>query len=239
MIPLKNYVSERSLTNAATANWDAWSSDEHSELLVNWPCADPQTTVSRAEMRRQCVMQAARKLFIENGFHATGMAQVAKTSGVAIGQIYRDFSSKEEIVAALVEADCGRLMMYRVLENAIGQNDKEAVRAWLREFVEPSDDPDDARLFAEIVSEAARSARVGAIFRQVQDDLRHHMDEALELLAPADDLAERRDLLAEIITTLSVGMFHQQLIRPEADLSHIITGVQALLDRELNALMTG
>ncbi len=76
---------------------------------------------SRAEMRRQRVMQAARKLFIENGFHATGMAQVAKMSGVAIGQIYRDFASKEEIVVALVEADCGRLMMYQVLEAGYSQ----------------------------------------------------------------------------------------------------------------------
>ena len=199
-------------------------------------CPDAHTTLSRAEMRRQRVTEAARKLFIENGFHATGMAQVARTSGVAIGQIYRDFSSKEEIVAALVESDCSRLMMYNVLEAAIRDDDKDAVRVWLHEFVEPSDDPDDARLFAEIIAEAARNERISAIFRQMQDDLRRHMDEALEMLAPAKAVEARRATLTEVVTTLSMGMMHQQLMRPDVDLGGVVRGVQRVLDRELTAL---
>ena len=193
---------------------------------------------SRADLRRRRVMQAARKLFIENGFHATGMAQVAKLSEVAIGQIYRDFASKEEIVAALVQEDCGRLMMYEVLEDAIRDGDPQAVRAWLREFVQPSDNPDDARLFAEILAESARSPRISAIFRQVQDELRAHMDEALEMLAPAAVVASRRKVVAEVITTLSVGVTHQQLMRPEEDLTCVIRGVEEILDRELTALVS-
>lgn len=200
-------------------------------------CCNAVAPASRAELRRQRVTQAARKLFIENGFHATGMAQVAKTSGVAIGQIYRDFASKEEIVAELVEADCGRLMMYEVLEAAIRENDTDAVRAWLREFVEPSDNPDDARLFAEILAESARSARIAAIFRQIQDELRLHMDEALRLIAPGDALTAQRATLADVIGTLSIGMTHQQLMRPDVDLAAVVRGVQATLDRELNALV--
>ena len=191
---------------------------------------------SKAELRRRRVMAAARKLFIENGFHATGMAQIAKSSEIAIGQIYRDFASKEEIVAALVQEDCGRLMMYEVLEKAIQDGDPESVKAWLREFVAPSDDPDNARLFAEILAESARSPRIASIFRQVQDELRGHMDDALEMLAPAAALAPRRKIMAEVITTLSLGVTHQQLMRPEADLTCVVRGVQALLDRELTAL---
>lgn len=193
---------------------------------------------SRADLRRQRVTQAARKLFIENGFHSTGMAQIAKLSEVAIGQIYRDFASKEEIVAAMVQEDCGRLMMYEVLEKAIQDGDPEAVRAWLNEFVEPSDNADDPRLFAEILAEAGRSPRIAGIFRQVQDELREHMDEALEMLAPAAHLAERRKVVAEIISTLSVGVTHQQMMRPEADLTCVVRGVQDLLDRELTALVS-
>lgn len=193
--------------------------------------------LGRAALRRQQVMQAARKLFIDNGFHATGMAQIAKTSGIAIGQIYRDFASKEEIVAALVGVDCGRLMMFEVLQTAIANGDAKAVRAWLGEFVEPSDNPDDARLFAEILAESSRNPRIAAIFREVQDGLRRHMDEALRLLAPADALHDRRLILAEVITTLSVGMTHQQLMRPDADLSGVVRGVQTVLDHELTALV--
>ncbi len=62
------------------------------------------------------------------------------------------------------------------------------------------------------------------------------MDDALELLAPGDAVAPRRAVLAEVITTLSVGMTHQQLMRPEANLNSVIRGVQAVLDRELAML---
>lgn len=192
---------------------------------------------TRADARRRRIMDAARKLFIENGFHATGMAQVAKESSVAIGQIYRDFTAKEEIVAALVERDCSVLMMYEVLGTALLDGDTAAVRCWLREFVEPSDNSNDARLFAEILAESSRNKRIAAIFRQVQDDLRRHIDEALTLLAPNPGLASRRAVLAEVIVILSVGMTHQQLMRPEADLTGSIRGVQAVLDRELDALI--
>lgn len=194
---------------------------------------------SRAEQRRQRVVQTARKLFIENGFHATGMAQIAKTSGVAIGQIYRDFASKEDIVAALVEADCGRLMMYEMLRTAIRDRDAESVRRWLHEFVAPNDNTDDSRLFAEIIAESTRSERIAAIFRTVQDELRDNMDEALKLLAPAEAMAPRRAILADVITTLSLGMKFQQLMRPGADPAASLRAVQAVLDRELAMLAGG
>jgi AcrR family transcriptional regulator len=199
-------------------------------------CPDNAAAPSRADIRREKIMAAARKLFIENGFHATGMAQVAKTSGIAIGQIYRDFSSKEDIVAAMVEADCGRLMMYEKLESAIAANDIPGVRAWLHEFTEPSDDPDDAPLFAEILAESARSERIREIFRQNHDELREHMDAALELIGPGEAVAARRTILADVISTLSMGMMHQMLMRPEMDLSGVVRGVQAVLDRELDTL---
>ncbi|RZM06398.1 MAG: TetR/AcrR family transcriptional regulator, partial [Sphingomonas sp.] len=37
----------------------------------------------------------ARRLFVEHGFHSTGIALIAKESGVAVQQLYRDFPSKE------------------------------------------------------------------------------------------------------------------------------------------------
>jgi AcrR family transcriptional regulator len=206
---------------------------------LNEDCSGSPAAPSKAEARRQRIMQAARGLFIVNGFHATGMAQIAKCSGVAIGQIYRDYASKEEIVVALVSADCARLMRYEVLAAAIRDGDAEGVSAWLRDFVEPSDDPDDARLFAEILAESTRSPRIAAIFCEVQDELRRHLDDALKLLAPAHAAAPRRSILAEVITTLSVGMTHQQLMRPEADLSGVVDAVHAVLDRELRDLAKG
>lgn len=196
------------------------------------PCVD--LGPSRAELRRARVQDTARKLFIENGFHATGMAQIAKESGIAVGQIYRDFSCKEDIVAALVEADCGRLMMYESLDEALRRGDRGVVRGWLREFIEPGD-MEDARLFAEILAESSRNDRIAAIFRSLQEELRRRILSALELLVPGHAQADRRSIMADAVMTLSLGVFQHQLLRPQLDVPRLVRALDSILDRELSA----
>ena len=188
---------------------------------------------SRADARRRRITDAARKLFVANGFHATGMAQLARESGVAIGQIYRDFQSKEDIVAALVEENCIRLMMYDQLEAAIDLRDSAGVRAWLLEFLDPGDCRDDARLFAEIIAESGRNARIAAIFHALHDQLRGHIIAALLLLAPAPHLAARREATTEALMTLSIGLFQYGFIAPERPIAPVLHALERLVDRAL------
>ena len=194
---------------------------------------------SRAEQRRRRVTDAARKLFVLNGFHATGMAELARVSGVAIGQIYRDFASKEDIVAALVTTDCGRLMMYDALESAIRAGDSAAVRAWLDDFLDPGDERDDARLFAESVAESGRNPRIAAIFGTLHDQLREHLRAALALLVPGPERANRRVVAVEALMALSLGMFQYGFIAPERDIGPVLQALTTLVDRELAALAEG
>ena len=191
---------------------------------------------SRAELRRLRITGAARKLFVANGFHATGMAQLARESGVAVGQIYRDFQSKEDIVAALVEADCGRMMMYDQLEAAIGAGDSAAVRAWLFDFLDPGDSRDDARLFAEIIAESGRNARIAAIFHVLHDRLREHIAAALAMLAPAPARAAAREALTEALMTLSLGLFQYGFMAPERDVRPVVRSLEQLVAWRLDEL---
>jgi AcrR family transcriptional regulator len=191
---------------------------------------------SRADLRRRKLIETARMLFIQNGFHATGIAQIARESGIAVGQIYRDFSAKEEIVAALVEEDCGQFMDVGTLDAAIGDGDSDAVRAWLRHFVDPDDDRDGDRMFAEIVAEASRNERIAAIFVGLQDRYRSNLLAALEILAPGEEVADRRATLADTIMTLSIGLLHHRLIRPTLDTPALTAALRALIDREVDAL---
>lgn len=207
---------------------------ESASVKLVVPCCD--RLPSRAEQRRRTLMDAARKLFIERGFHATGMAQIAKESGIAIGQIYRDFASKEDIVAALVETDCTRLMNYGAIEDAVHRGDAEVARRWIGEFVQPSDDIDDARLFAEIIAESARNERIAAIFTTLQADLRRHLLDALALLAPGIALAQRRVLLGDAVMTMSLGLTHYQLIHPDLAVGPLTDAIRAVIAREVAAL---
>ena len=191
---------------------------------------------NRAAQRRRRITDAARKLFVLNGFHATGMAQLARESGIAIGQIYRDFCSKEDIVAALVEVDCGRLMMYETLEAAIAARDPDAVRAWLRDYLDPGDDRDGARIFSEIIAESARNPRIAAIFAHLHQQLRGHLHAALALLAPGPERADRRDLMTEALIALSIGMFQYGLVDPGRPVEPVLGALTRAMERELAAL---
>lgn len=54
-------------------------------------------TVSKGERTRQAILDAAYELFIEQGFHATSMRQIAARAGLALGGIYNHFEGKEQI----------------------------------------------------------------------------------------------------------------------------------------------
>lgn len=192
--------------------------------------------LSRADLRRRKLIETARRLFIENGFHATSIAQIACRSGIAVGQIYRDFSSKEEIVGAIVAEDCGRFMAADALDVAIRAGDAESVVAWLHHFVEPDDDPEGSRLFVEIVAESSRNARIAAIFTKVQDELRANLSTALVLLAPGEALAERRAVIADAIMTFSLGLLHHRLMRPDLEISPLVEKLQSVISEQINAL---
>src|SRR3546814_1192559 len=57
----------------------------------------------RAEPPRERIIKAARKLFDAKGFHTTTTAELAAEAAVSIGQIYRLFENKDDVVLALVE----------------------------------------------------------------------------------------------------------------------------------------
>jgi AcrR family transcriptional regulator len=199
---------------------------------------DPPAPLERggkANARREKVVQAARNLFAEQGFHATGMAAISHASGVLVGQIYRDFANKEAIVAAIVERDLDDYLREGELHETCACDDPAAVRAWIARFVACSDIP-DRRLIAEIMAEAARNVRVADIFRAVDARLSGRLVEALRILAPTAD-ARRIDCVAETIMVLSGGIFHHRLGNDGAIDDDVLERLSNITANEIDALV--
>jgi AcrR family transcriptional regulator len=57
---------------------------------------------TKGEVTRLVVEDAAIQLFLEQGYHATSMRQIADRAGLALGGIYNHFSSKEQIFEAII-----------------------------------------------------------------------------------------------------------------------------------------
>ena len=60
------------------------------------------TVLSKGERTKTAIEDAARKLFLEQGYSATSMRQIAECAGVALGGIYNHFKGKDEIFEAII-----------------------------------------------------------------------------------------------------------------------------------------
>lgn len=58
--------------------------------------------VKKGEVTRLAIEDAAIELFMQQGYHATSMRQIAERADLALGGIYNHFKSKEEIFEAIV-----------------------------------------------------------------------------------------------------------------------------------------
>ena len=59
-------------------------------------------TPKKGEVTRLAIEEAALVLFMEQGYHATSMRQIAERTKLALGGIYNHFSSKEEIFEGII-----------------------------------------------------------------------------------------------------------------------------------------
>ena len=109
-----------------------------------------------AEETQRVIVEAASRLFLEHGYHATSIGRIAAEAGVAVQTIYNAVGSKRELLS-------------RVLDfAAAGERAPVPVPQFMREQAES--EPDPRRMIAQIV-EFWRGAlpRTAPVFRIVRE----------------------------------------------------------------------
>jgi AcrR family transcriptional regulator len=191
---------------------------------------------SRADERRERLIEAARALFAEHGFHGAGIAQIASRSGVKVGQIYRDFANKEEIVGAIVEADLKAFLDEEALAAAIEQGDMAAVRGWILDLVLRKAHPAEAPLLPEILAESARNERIAAIVSETDRRVRASLSAALAAFPGSSVCPERLSTSADLIMTVMTGLCSRQLARLQVATPPLTARVQQIIDGEIDVI---
>ena len=77
---------------------------------------------SKGERTSQAILEAAYLLFLEQGFHATSMRQIAKRAGLALGGIYNHFESKEQIFETVLLEKHPYRQVLQILQNTPGES---------------------------------------------------------------------------------------------------------------------
>lgn len=111
------------------------------------------------EKRRQ-ILSGAREVFLERGFDAASMGDIARVAGVSKGTLYVYFQNKEDLFAALVDSECNETAerMF-VLDN--NEPDVEKVLSTLgRSFIEAMVRPEHMATLRTVIA-------IGSKFPQI------------------------------------------------------------------------
>lgn len=102
---------------------------------------------------RQAIEEAAYQLFLEQGYSATSMRQIAEKANIALGGIYNHFKSKDEIFQELIIDQHPYLKILPIIQKTPGDTTEEFIRNSARAVQEElGRDPDFIKLmFIEVV----------------------------------------------------------------------------------------
>lgn len=153
--------------------------------------AEVRRRLTRVERRHQ-LLAAARDAFVESGYHATAMDDIAERAGVSKPVLYQHFPSKLDLYLGLLDQQAASLV--QLIEQALQSttDNQQRIAATVEAYFDFVDTPDGAyRLVFEsdLVAEAAVKRRVeavtdacaGAVAEVIQEDTRLDADHAFLL----------------------------------------------------------
>lgn len=123
--------------------------------------------IKKGEATRLAIEDAAFELFMEQGYHATSMRQIADRVGLALGGIYNHFTSKDEIFEAIIIDKHPYKKVLPAILAAEGETLEEFFKNAFRAFVsELGDRPEYLNLmFIELVEFKGRHG--AAMLREI------------------------------------------------------------------------
>lgn len=84
-------------------------------------CIMPRVSKQHLDARRQQILGAARRCFIQKGFKATSMQDILEEAGVSTGAVYRYFKNKDELITTI--ASEGLQAVAAELEDVLSSDD--------------------------------------------------------------------------------------------------------------------
>lgn len=116
--------------------------------------------------RRAHIVETAAALFIEKGFHQTGMRDIAGRAGISLGNLYNHFKGKGDIIAAIADVEAEELEpLLRPLEEA-DTSDRDLLADFVSHYFQLTSSPAYAALSAEIIAELFRNPVIAESFEK-------------------------------------------------------------------------
>lgn len=146
--------------------------------------------------KKELIINAALKLFVENGFHGTATAKIAQEAGVANGTLFQYFKTKDELVIVLYSHIKEELAAYVAKNTADNADIKETIKTQvLSTLYWALDNPTKFRFVQQFHS----SPYIGKI---EQDLITKHVEPHILLIQKGIEQGVLKSIPADLIYTL-------------------------------------
>jgi AcrR family transcriptional regulator len=186
----------------------------------------------RAQLQCQRIVAAAEQCFVDKGFHAASIADIAAAAGMSQGLLYRYFRNKSAIVRAIIN-NCVNEEVGKTIDAL--ETPDELLNAILEVFERWSrgDEPRmNAALMLETTAEATRNEEIAAVVREANLVVRGSLENAMRrstraqgVILGASELRGRTIILQAIIEGLAVRAIRE----PDLDRSELRSALKSLL----------
>lgn len=169
--------------------------------------------------QRGKVLLAAQKCFVRHGFHATGMAEIAKACRMSVGNIYHYFPHKNAIIQAITDEVRSRLFpVLRPL--ADHANPVEGLIQVMLLSLREVGTATKARLWMEVLAEGSRNKLIRDICQSFERDFRGIVQNLMHRAMAAGQLPPDIDLEAHcfLLGALLDGAIAGISTHPDLDL---------------------
>lgn len=177
---------------------------------------------ARGPDRRAEILDTAKRLFAERGFHATSMRDLCAALGMSAGNLYHWFPSKQAIIAAFVQADSAEIAA-RFAELSQAQDPRAVLVDQVLGYVAMTSE-EDVRLILEVYAAAIRDPDLAPLVREADAAARIQLGELLQRAGVPDPHA-----CAILIIALIDGLISRCALEPGRDVSDLARPLSAAL----------
>ncbi len=165
---------------------------------------EPTKREKASAQRKNAILNAAVMCFIENGYHQTGVRDIARKAGVSLGNLYNYFASKTEVLVEIAAIERAELEPFL----QILAQDKPALDVldtFIPAYSRHLSAPETVILALEITLEAIREAHIAELFTESRNTLINTIAGVLERgilegsLRKLESTSETAHLILEIM----------------------------------------
>ncbi len=200
----------------------------------------PDSPPSRAELRRRAFLQAAREVFLEQGYEAANMSEIVRRAGGSLTTLYNQFGDKQGIFMAMVEDGLGEITHAMEVELQDHAPVREGLQRIGLQFVSQLMQPDSLELYRLIVSLARQFPDVAKSFsKKGPDKVRASLAAYLEDREAAGEIhaGDSTQLATLFLDMVRLGLQSRALL--DASIRPTHAEISATVERAVEVFLNG